>query len=152
LTLVSIGDDEFHTVIDAPHTTKRPGGKLGKLASCVRESVEAIAQELRGKVDYEPTFLTDNTMGIKKFSRVVGGRFLSPVNRAKYQGRFRKELAFGVKGLKIHVFGKVNSDNEPDCIFVLKVPKVSGKRLEGNVAKAIHNCKEMMPEQVSQGQ
>ena len=70
------------------------------------------------------------------------------MTRAKYRERFRKELAFGLSGLKIHVFGKVNSGNKSDCIFVWKVPKLNGKRHEGNVAKAIHKCKDMVPKRV----
>ena len=96
---------------------KRPGGKLGQFATCVRESVDAIARQLRGKADHDPTFLTNNTMGIGKFSQLVGDHFLPPVIRAQYRERFHKEIAFCPNGLKIHIFGKVNSGNEPDCIL-----------------------------------
>ena len=96
---------------------KRPGGKLGQFATCVRESVDAIARQLRGKADHDPTFLTNNTMGIGKFSQLVRDHFLPPVIRAQYRERFHKEISFCPKGLKIHIFGKVNSGNEPDCIL-----------------------------------
>ena len=54
LRIVSTGDNEFHTVIDSPFAKKRPGGKLGQFATCVRESVDAIVRQLRGKADYDP--------------------------------------------------------------------------------------------------
>ena len=110
-----------------------------------QNAVYAIAWQLRGKADYDTTFLTYNAMGIEKFPQLVRDRFLPPVIGSQYRERFRKEIAFFPKGLKIHIFGKVNSGNEPDCIFVWKVQKVNGDRHEGNVAKAIHTCNQMLP-------
>ena len=51
----------------------------------MRESVDAIARQLRGKADYDPTFLTGNAMGIEKFPQVVRDYFHSPVIRAQYR-------------------------------------------------------------------
>ena len=82
LRIDSIGNDEFHTVIDAHSTKKRPSGKLGHFATCVRESADAIARQLRGKSDHDPIFLTGDAMGIEKFSQVLRNSFLSPVIRA----------------------------------------------------------------------
>ncbi len=61
-------------------------------------------------------------MGIDEFSETIGEDFLSGAARAKYRDRFRKELAFGIERMKIHVFGKLNAGCNTDCIFVWKVP------------------------------
>ena len=94
MKLVSIADDEFHTEIDpAFKMGKKLRGRVGKFTVCVKASVNAVVSQLRGRESYDPIFLTDEAMGIDKFSAAMGDRFLSPTSRARYRGKFRKELA-----------------------------------------------------------
>jgi len=48
-----------------------------------------------------------------------------------------------------HVFGKENASNDPDCIFVWKVPAKHGhgEQQDGLVCKAIQECRNMTPKQ-----
>ena len=103
------------------------GHKPGKFALRVRAAVDHIIDNLRGRNDYNPLFLTDEEMGIDKYSEDLDENFLISAGRAQYRDRFWKELKARVERMCIHVFGKDNASNEPDCIFVWKVPAIQGK-------------------------
>eukprot|EP00957_Ditylum_brightwellii_P135374 10322240-Ditylum_brightwellii.AAC.1 len=56
---------------------------------------------------------------------VTNNAFVTPVLRARYRAQFCTELSYGVENMRIHVFGTLNTGSQnPDCIFVWKVPKV----------------------------
>ena len=67
---------------------------------------------------FDPLFLTDEEMGIDKYSESLGGDcLLDRFTRADYGDKFRKELAKGVVGICIHMYGKKNNSNHPDYIM-----------------------------------
>jgi len=57
-------------------------------------------------------------MGINKHSEDMGKHFLTSAETVQYRDRFWKELKARVVKMCIHVFGKDNANNEPDCIVV----------------------------------
>ena len=152
LQTVNIADDEFHSKVDPAFRVKKRGiggRNPGKFSLGVRAAVDHIIDNLRGRNDYNPLFLTDEEMGIDKYSEDLGENFLASAGRAQYRDRFWKELKARVERICIHVFGKDNVSNEPDCIFVWKVPAIQGKQHDRLVCKAIQECRDMMPKQMS---
>ncbi|KAL7538123.1 hypothetical protein ACHAXR_008302 [Thalassiosira sp. AJA248-18] len=146
LRTVPIAINEFHSELDSAFKPKkRPSEPVGRFGAFVKAAVSALIGDLRGMEDYTPIFLTDERMGIDEFSETIGEDFLSGTARAKYRDRFRKELAYGIERMKIHVFGKLNAGRNTDCIFVWKVPVIHGDQHTGKVAMAINQCKEMAP-------
>ncbi|KAL7547981.1 hypothetical protein ACHAWF_011257 [Thalassiosira exigua] len=148
LNVVEVAVDEFHACIDSAFRPSRPRGLKGKFAICVKAAVDNVFSILRGKEDYQPFFLTDEAMGIEKFAAADGNSFLTPLNRAKFRSQFRNELVYGIECMKVHVFGKLNSGTDPDCLFLWKVPVSEGADHVGRVARAIHECKDMAPKKM----
>ena len=80
LQTVKIADDEFHSKVDPAFRVKKRGiggHKPGKFALRVRAAVDHIIDNLRGRNDYNPLFLTDEEMGIDKYSEDLDENFLT---------------------------------------------------------------------------
>ena len=80
LQTVKIADDEFHSKVDPAFRVKKRGiggHKPGKFALRVRAAVDHIIDDLRGSNDYNPLFLTDEEMGIDKYSEDLDENFLT---------------------------------------------------------------------------
>eukprot|EP00957_Ditylum_brightwellii_P041078 3110682-Ditylum_brightwellii.AAC.1 len=98
--------------------------------------------KLQGKDDYSPLFLTDSMVGIDNYAEVfTNDDFVTPVLRARYRAQFCTELSYGVETMRI--------TQNPGCICVWKVPNVDRDHHVGLVVKAINDCTEMTPKQVS---
>ena len=68
------------------------GHKPGKFSLEVRAAVDHTINNLRGRNDYDPLFLTDKEMGIDKYSADLGERFLASAERAQYRDIFWEGL------------------------------------------------------------
>ena len=148
-TAVKISDTEFHSIVDSAFKKKKKSpGKPSPFAACVNISVLSLADTLRGMVDYEALYLTDEVMGIDKFGEAIGKPFLTASDRARYRAMFRDQLAAGVENMRIHFYGKVYPGENPDCIFVWKVPVVRGPQHDGKVTLTIDSCREMAPKKM----
>lgn len=147
LNTVKVSQDEFHSTVDPafPRNSKKARGRMSQFSVCVKASVTNLVEKLRGMADYDPVFLTDESMGIDKYGEAIGDRCLTPTTRARYRESFRKELAAGVEKMCIHFFGKMYDGNNPDCIFIWKVPAVRGPQHDGRTASTIDKCREMAP-------
>ena len=53
-------------------------GRPGQFARCVKATVTKLKETLRGKIDYEPLFLTDEEMCIDKCGESVGDLCIAP--------------------------------------------------------------------------
>jgi len=150
MALVQISDNEFHTEVDpAFKNNKKKPGRVGKFGACVKISVDSVVAKLRATDDYSPIFLCDETMGIDKYSLAIGEPFLHPSARSQYREQYRIQLRDCVKKMCIHIFGQTNSGQNPDYIFVWKVPAIHGQQHVGEVAKAIMHCREMAPKAIA---
>ena len=96
-------------------------------------------------MEYDPLFLTDKVMSIDKFGDDMGRHFLDSLERAKFREAFQTNLSEGAAIICFHIYGQVNSGNNPSCIFAWIVPIIHGVQHVGNVAKAINACQEMAP-------
>ena len=94
-------------------------------------------------------FLCDETMGIDKHSLAIGEPFLHPSARFRHREQCRMQLRDCVSKMCVHVFGQTNSGQNPDHVFVWKVPAIHGQQHAGEVAKAITRCREMAPKQIA---
>eukprot|EP00957_Ditylum_brightwellii_P151562 11542306-Ditylum_brightwellii.AAC.2 len=90
-------------------------------------------------------------MGIDNYTEVVtNDAAVTPVLRARYRAQFFTELFYVVESMRIHVLGIQNTGSQnPDYIFVWKVPKVDKGQHAELVAKAINNCNKIIPKQVN---
>jgi hypothetical protein len=150
LKTVPLSRNEFHTIVDYPFSIKasKKKGKLGPLQTCVNLAVANVISQIKGRKYYDPMFLTDSAMNIEQYGLAVKEEFLDSRKRAEFRSAFRKKLAEGENKLLFHIYGKVNSGKDPDCIFAWKVPFVHGDHHVGNVAKAIVECQDMAPKQM----
>ena len=150
MKVFQISDNEFHTEVDPvfKKNKKRPG-RVGKFAACVKISVDSVVAKLRATDDYYPIFLCDEAMGIDKYSLAIGEPFLHPSARSQYREQYHTQLRDCVERMCIHIFGQTNSGQNPDSIFVWKVPAIHGQQHVGKVAKAIMQCREMAPKRIA---
>lgn len=145
-----IDDNEFIVEIDWQKKKSRPGGKISVFGACVVTSVENVFSNLLHREDYDPLFLTDEFIGIDKYAKASGKNIIHARDRAKWRFQFRQELSYGIQSMMIYVYGKRHpGTNDPDSLFVWKVPTVHGAQHAGKVAKAIQQCKEMAPNKMS---
>ncbi len=145
-----IDDNEFIVEIDWQKQKKRAGGRVSAFGACVATSVENVFSKLRHTGDYCPLFLTDELIGIDKFAKASGKGIIRATDRAKWRLQFRQELSYGIQSMMIYVYGKRHpSTNDPDSLFVWKVPTVHDAQHAGKVAKVIGQCKEMAPKKMS---
>jgi len=149
LRTVPLSDKEFHSEIDHPFTKKMSSrGRPGDFQKCVNAAVANVISQIKGRKFYDPMFLTDNAMNIEEFGKACNTVCLDSQKRSTFREAFRKKLAEGEAGLKFHIYGKVNAGQNPDYIFVWKVPFSNGDNHVGNVAKAIIECQKMAPKQM----
>eukprot|EP00984_Skeletonema_dohrnii_P019673 scaffold9466_cov85-Skeletonema_dohrnii-CCMP3373.AAC.1 len=150
LNLVQLDDNEFHVVIDSAKKRNRPKGRLGGFAACVAAAIKKVFSDLRHKEDYSPTFLSDEEIGLNNYAELEGFDVVNAATRANWRAKFRRELNYGIESMMIHVYGKLNpGTNDPDSLFVWKVPFIHNAQHAGRVAKAINECKEMAPKKMS---
>ena len=150
LKTVMISGTEFHSAVDSAFKPKKKaGGRPSQFSVLVKTASDNLLKKLRGMPDYEPLFITDEEMCIDKFGEAINEPFLSSQTRAIYREKFRKELSGGVEKMCIHFYGKMYGGGEnPDCIFIWKVPAVHGPQHDGKVALAIDTCRKMAPMQM----
>ena len=151
LKTMSISDNEFHAVIDYAFSRKKKKESrrlTSNFAACVNTAVEHVISLLRGRKEYDPLFLTDEATSIEKFGDAVGENFLDSYKRAKFRDAFRTKLSEDAAKNCFHIYGKVNSGNNPDCIFAWRVLIIHGTHHAGSVAKAINECQQMAPKQM----
>lgn len=148
LKAVKVSDDEYLMPVDSAfnNKTKKNPGRRSAFSACVNVAVQSAVTKLRGMPDYKPLFLTDEEMGIDKYAEAIGDPFLNSTARAAYRQKFRSELKGGVSKMCIHIFGKTYSGQNPDCIFVWKVPAIHPPQHVGNVAKAVKECQQTAPQ------
>jgi hypothetical protein len=138
LRTVPLSDNEFHSIADHPFYIKaKRKVRLGAFQTCVNVAVANVISQIKGRKCYDPMFLTDSAMNLDKFGEAVKEDFLDSQKRSEFQRDFCKKLSEGENKLVFHIYGQVNSGNDPDCIFMWRVSFIHGENYAGSVAKAI---------------
>lgn len=126
-TAVKLTDDEFLISVDYALWKKinKKTGRKSFFTACVAESVQHIVKLLHKTGDYIPIFLTDEVMGIDKYVAVAGDDMLKATERRCYRMLFRDEMQAIIHRTCVNIYGKLNSGQTADCIFVCKVPAIN---------------------------
>eukprot|EP00956_Cyclotella_meneghiniana_P041453 scaffold227870_cov37-Cyclotella_meneghiniana.AAC.2 len=145
------GNNEFYVSI--PPSTKKHSKQRGQPSAkmtSIRHAIKSIAQSLRHSEDYVVRHITDEEMGIidEAFLCEGGTVSLTSADRTFYRTSFKTELAKGLDGLCISLFGRSSSIG-PSCLFVWKTPMLHGDAHAGNVQLAINECRDILPKKVS---
>ena len=105
---------------------------------------------LNSSKEYEVVHIDDEVMGLTDDAYPAGGtRALSSSDAAYHRHQFRQQLSKGLPNIGAHLFGRNNcGGNYPSSLFIWKVPLVNGPDHQGNVLKAIEDCRELMPKKI----
>ena len=103
-------DDEFHTMVDYPHVRKKRKStwKTRSIVACINTVVDHVISQLRVRKEYDPLFLTDESMNVEKFGDAFGENFLDSNARARFQQLHREKLSEGVPKVCFHIYEQVN--------------------------------------------
>jgi len=120
LKTVKLSAKEYHTEVDhaLSKKSKKKSGKPTAFTKCVQASIKKVHNTLRKSEDYEPIFLTDDTMSIDKYGSEQGYSVLPSGQRTRYRFKFRDELQKGADGICYHIFGRTVDGTNPDCLVV----------------------------------
>ena len=142
---------EFHSKVDPAfrNSNSKRRGRPVVFAACVKALVAKVSEKLRGKPEYDPFFLMDEEMGIDKHEEAVSDICLAPKTRAMHREIFQREASLGVEKIHIHFFGKMYDGNNPDYVFIWKMPAVHGPHDDAKVASAIGRYREITPKMMS---
>ena len=135
----------------SPNQKKKPGRKT-EIKVAIQVAVKNLCQRLQHQNFYDPYHLTDEAMGICDAAYLSRGGVveLDSSERAYHRQQFREALTKGLPGIGMNLFGRKNGGGTyPAYLCVWKVPLVSDGQSEGKVAKAIADCRKVMPKRIS---